>query len=172
MPQRTAFFSNALAPFINHFGTNDIIYAWDIMNEPSLATHAGASDIRLFVEACADLITSIVPDARVCFGHFDRKDLWAYGARKCNIAQVHYYDYMETTAFPYLYRFYDRPAATISRSPVIAGQPYELQSSPGLAEPNWTQITNFTGSAGTSQTLLNLRTPLESQAFYRVLTSP
>ena len=243
---RAALFDNALRPFLAEFGTNESIYAWDIMNEPSLATNATATEVRLFVEACADLITNTVSGARVCFGHFDRKNLREYGGKKCNLAQVHHYDYMESTGFPYPYRFYDRPAVTVSRVPVIVGevqptyvaekltsaaahrytgllfwslnandgysfrgvadtykewvrshyelsasevaitdgmiqlrfsptygdQSYELQSSVGLVAPDWTHVTNFTGSAGTNQTEVEIPSPVGPQLFYRTLTTP
>jgi hypothetical protein len=91
---RAQFLNHAIAPFLEEFGNHDSIYAWDIMNEPRLATVVSQPDIRPFVEEVAALIRTVAPSARVTVGHYDRYYLDDYGNAATDATQIHYYSNM------------------------------------------------------------------------------
>ena len=116
--RKRQFIENVVRPFVRRYGTNEAIYAWDILNEPSFASAVTTNDLKQFVEDCAAAILSENPGARVTFGNYDRYDLEAYGAATCTAAQVHYYDFAMSC-----YWDFDAPATNILASkPVLFGE--------------------------------------------------
>ena len=73
--RRAQLIDNVIRPFVREFGTNDTIYAWDIINEPRLASAVSQAQMQAFVEACATAIAGELPGAAVCFGGYDRYHL-------------------------------------------------------------------------------------------------
>ncbi len=130
--QRDRFLSVALAPFLERFGRHTAVFAWEVMNEPRLATAVEPDAIRAFVEAVAALITRSAPGVPVTVGHYDRYHLDEYGAAVSDVLQVHYYYHMRA------YWLFDTPARRISEKPVLIGElePVAVQRQLELAVGN------------------------------------
>ncbi len=108
--------TNALQPFMEQFGEHEAIYAWDIMNEPRLATAVPQPDIRVFVEDIAALIRTSAPAAKSTIGHYDRYHLNEYGNAVTDMTQIHYYEHMSW------YWDFNTPATEISDKPTFFGE--------------------------------------------------
>ncbi len=130
--RRNQLLTNALQPFIEQFGGHDSIYAWDIINEPRLATAVSQPEMRSFIEGIAAVIRAAAPDARVTVGYYDRYHLDDYGHGVCDLTQVHYYDHMS-----YYWNF-NTPAIEISDKPTFFGEiaPDNVADQPNTAIEN------------------------------------
>jgi hypothetical protein len=113
---RAQLFANVLVPFVNRFGTNASIYAWDVMNEPSLATAVPQAALQSFIVDSAALITNASPGSSVCIGNYDRYHLDDYGNAACSLTQLHYYQHMTN------YWDFNTPAQAISDKPTFFGE--------------------------------------------------
>lgn len=115
--------TNALQPFLEQFGERETVYAWDIMNEPRLATAVSQSDILAFVEDVAAMIRISAPEARLTVGHYDRYHLAEHGNAVTDLTQIHYYENMST------YWDFNTPALEISDKPTFFGevQPEQIE---------------------------------------------
>lgn len=113
---KAQFLTNAVQPFLEQFGGHEAIYAWDIMNEPRLATAVSQPDILAFVEDVAALFRTSAPDAEITVGHYDRYHLDEYGNAVTDMTQIHYYEHMDW------YWTFDTPAIEIGAKPTFFGE--------------------------------------------------
>lgn len=96
-------------PFIQEFGLNSSIYAWDVMNEPEMSCEGrenevaleGANGMKEFVKQFVQMIHEEADGAKVTVGSFEKFDMvknWitpdANPDRDLDIFQYHYYDSM------------------------------------------------------------------------------
>jgi hypothetical protein len=133
---RAQLLTHALQPFLEQFGAHEAVYAWDIMNEPSLATAVSQPDILAFVEDVTAVIRTSAPSAKIMIGHYDRYHLEEYGNAVAAVTQIHYYGHMRG------YWNFDTPAAEISDKPTFFGEVEPV----GIAGKLDTALTN--GYAG------------------------
>lgn len=111
---QAAFMDNLLKPFIQRYGTNENVYAWEIMNEPGEATAVPKADLAQFIDLCASNILVECPDVLVTCGIYntDEIDLWM--TPHLNFMQLHQYPGSSWDL--------DKPATDWSDNPVLIGE--------------------------------------------------
>ena len=100
-----------LETFVTRYATNDIIYGWDIMNEPEFATAVTVVQMREFMELCVAVIRRVVPGARVMFGTTAIRGMTSYGEGVCTHDEIHLYGSDASV--------YESPAAEISTNKAV-----------------------------------------------------
>jgi len=111
---QAAFMKNILKPFISRYGTNENIYAWEIMNEPGEATSVPKPDLAQFIDLCASNILAECPSALTTCGIYNTDELDIWMTPHLNFMQLHQY--------PGSSWDFNTPATSWSDNPVLIGE--------------------------------------------------
>ncbi|MEK7992659.1 MAG: cellulase family glycosylhydrolase, partial [Planctomycetota bacterium] len=123
-PTKRAALVSLFVNFMQTFGNDPSIYAWDIMNEPEFADGAGVniSLLQDFVGAFIAMIHAEAPGSLVTVGSRNWSDMIQYWTGLgLDIYQFHYYDEMAGTN-PLNHMFTQAELALLAGKPVIAGE--------------------------------------------------
>lgn len=98
---------NLIKPLITKYKDNKAIFAYDIFNEPELATAVTQAQMKVFIQSWVSAIHEADPDALVTVGSHMRTDVANWTGLGLNFSQFHYY---ENGGFP----VFDYPVSSIA----------------------------------------------------------
>jgi len=124
-PSRAVLIERVFEPLLARFGASDVVFAWDVMNEPEWATRAGVRRRASTVDAGAmrsflrDLVACAHQSTRhpVTVGLASAKGLPLVRDLELDFYQVHWYDSVGRECSP------DRPVAPLCLDrPILLGE--------------------------------------------------
>ncbi|MCD4784929.1 MAG: carboxypeptidase-like regulatory domain-containing protein [Candidatus Eremiobacteraeota bacterium] len=130
---RKAELMSALENFLDVYGNNSNIYAWEIMNEPGYATAVSQDSMELFVKDFVDFI-HVRSTKPVTLGVMNRSKLERWTEVGLDLYQYHYYDSMEATMpldFPASSLGLDKPVFVGEAQPSDVTNKMEITSKNG-----------------------------------------
>ncbi|MFC1548361.1 S8 family serine peptidase [Candidatus Omnitrophota bacterium] len=114
-----------LGDFVDHYSSSDVIYAWEVMNEPEeiyLNTSANLTQTKSFISALISEVQAEDTDTPVTLGNQDRLSMinnWTDVG--LDIYQYHYYNRFENESKPLNYA-YSNMSTAVGGRPVIVGE--------------------------------------------------
>ncbi|MGB2662014.1 MAG: hypothetical protein WBD04_06490 [Candidatus Omnitrophota bacterium] len=96
-PAKRAALLTLIADFVRRYANNDVIAAWDVMNEPSICvekTGITIPQIEAFLAAIVDMIRIEDPNTKVTVGAKNRGTASYWTGLDLHFYSIHYYDYM------------------------------------------------------------------------------